>query len=221
MRTGPKSVVLGRDEIRALFTGEEEFARDALTFIEREDARCRERRLMQENEPTFHLAVIPAERYEPRREPFNRGHGVLKSAPLYHGGYDAFHGCQAGYEALETTLDEGRSISRLFIANDWSFYAQVVHLFNTDHGRVKVYDFEHELCAYMAKIAQLADDEGLHGPFCIAMAIRGLQTDDKVGWAFPNTREIPPEPILVDRVDDPEVLRRFHLKILRGSRYGG
>lgn len=220
MRTGPKNVILNTPEVRALFTDEDQFIRDAVAFMEREDARCRSRRLMQENGPTFHLAVIPAERYERGREPFDRGHGMLKAGPLYHRGYDAFRGCQDGFEALEPTFDEGRSITRLFIADDWSVYAQVSHPFRTEHGRLTIHEFGQELPAYMAKVADLMREEGLKGPFCVAMALRGLQREG-VRWGFPNAEEIAPEPVLVDRLDDPDALRRFHKRVIRSSRYGG
>lgn len=220
MRTGPKNVVLRREEVRALFTPEEDFARDTLAFMEQEDKRCLDRGLMQENGPTLHLAIIPEERYEQGRASFERGHGMLKSGPVFHGGYEVFCGCQDGYEALEIDF-EGRSISRIHIADDWSIYVQVVHPFHDDHGRVTINEFERALPIYMGKLARLLANEGLRGPFCVALAARHLKRNPNVAWAFPSTEAILPTPTMISRIDDPDLLARFSGRIYRGSRYGG
>lgn len=220
-RTGAKNVVLRPEEVRALFKNEDNFAQDALAFMAQEDARCVERRLMQEKGPTFHFAAIPEERYDRGRAPFERGQGFLKSGPVFHYGHEVFRGCQNGYEALETTFDGGRSITRLHIADDWSVYVQIEHPFRDDgHGRVTISEFQRALPVYMGRVAKLLDGEGLRGPFCVAMAVRNLRRNPEVGWAFPSTEAILPEPIMVGRVDDPEMLARFGRRILRASRYG-
>ena len=82
---------------------------------------------MQEDGPTFHLAVIPEERYQKGRPAFHRGTGSLRTAPLFHGSSNVLQACQDGYEALELTFHEGRSITRVFVASDWSLNVQVVH----------------------------------------------------------------------------------------------
>lgn len=145
---------------------------------------------------------------------------MLKSGPVFHGGYEVFRGCQDGYEALEIDF-EGRSVSRLHIADDWSIYVQVVHPFSEDHGRVTIHEFERALPVYMGKLAGLLADEGLRGPFCVALAARHLKRAPKVAWAFPSTEAILPAPTMVSRIDDPDLLARFSARIHRGSRYGG
>lgn len=62
--------------------------------------------------------------------------------------------------------------------------------------------------------------EEMQGPFCVAMALRGLQREG-VRRDLPKAEEILPEPVFVDRLDDPEALRRFRKRVLKNSRYGG
>lgn len=218
-RTGARNTPLTRDEVRALFTPEEQFARDALALCEREDARCIERKLMQEDGPTFHLSVIPEERYQAGRPAFHRGNGMLRGAPLFHGSSTVLQACQDGYEALQITLRENRSITRVFVASDWSLYVQVVHPFHADHERVTVRDFGKALPGYMAALADMFRKD-LDGPFCVAMAVRHLRRNPKVGWVFPNTDSIVVPPEMVDRIDDPGLVERFADAVVRGSRYG-
>lgn len=218
-RTGAKNNPLTRDEVRALFVPEEQFIDDALALIEREDARCVERNLMQEDGPTFHLAVIPEERYQKGYPAFHRGTGALKMAPLFHDSMNVLQACQDGYEALETTLHEGRSITRVFVASNWSLYVQVVHPFHADHERVTLLDFGKALPGYMSRLADMFRED-LHGPFCVGMSVRNLRRNPKVGFAFPNTDDITTQPEMVDCIDDPDMMKRFANAIIRGSRYG-
>lgn len=218
-RTGARNTPLTRDEVRALFTPEERFARDAVALWEREDARCVERKLMQEDGPTFHLSVIPEERYEAGRPAFHRGTGALRGAPLFHGRGTVLQACQDGYEALELTFRENRSITRVFVDSDWSLYVQVVHPFHADHERVTVRDFGKALPGYMAALADMFRDD-LHGPFCVAMAVRNLHRNPKVGSVFTNIDSIVARPEMVDRIDDPGLSERFADALVRGSRYG-
>ena len=218
-RTGARNTPLSRDEVRALFVPEEQFARDALALAEREDARCIERKLMQEDGPTFHLSVIPEERYEMGRPAFHRGTGMLRTAPLFHTKRGiALQTCQDGYEALELTFRDGRSITRVFVDTDWSLYVQIVHPFRVDHERVTVRDFGEALPGYMSALADMFGGD-LVGPYCVAMAVRNLQRN-KVGWAFPNTDNIAFRPEMVDRIDDPGLIERFAEGVIQGSRYG-
>ena len=218
-RTGARNTPLTRDEVRALFVPEERFIDDGLALIEREDARCVERKLMQEDGPTFHLAVIPEERYQKGRPAFHRGTGRLRTAPLFHGSSTVLQACQDGYEALELTMRDNRSITRVFVASDWSLYVQVVHPFRDDHGRVTLHDFGQALPGYMADLADMFRED-LHGPFCVGMSVRNLRRNPRVGFAFPNTDDITTQPEMADRIDDPDMVKRFATAIVRGSRYG-
>lgn len=218
-RTGAMNTPLNRDEVRASFVPEEQFARDALALIEREDARCIERKLMQEDGPTFHLAVIPEERYETGRPVFHRGTGALKMAPLFHDSTNVLQACQDGYEALELTFHDNRSVTRVFVASDWSLYVQVVYPFRNDHGRVTLLDFGKALPGYMAALTEIFRGD-LDGPFCVGMSVQNLRRNPKVGWVFPNTDSIATPPEMVDRIDDPDMVKRFTDAIVRGSRYG-
>ncbi|MCJ2007058.1 helix-turn-helix domain-containing protein [Methylobacterium sp. J-092] len=219
-RTGARNTPLTRDEVRALFVPEERFVGDALALAGREDARCIERGLLQDDGPTFHLAVVPEERYQPGRRPFDRGTGSLRVAPLFHhGGAEVLRPCQDGYEALQVTFMEGRSITRGFVDSDWSLYVQVAHPFSDDHGRVTLHEFGKALPGYMAALADMFRED-LDGPFCVAMAVRNLRRNPKVGWVFPTTDGIAVPPVLVDRIDDADYTEGFAAAVVRGSRYG-
>ena len=220
-RTGARNTPLTRDEVRASFVPEERFARDALAHVEREDARCRERKLMQEDGPTFHLAAIPEERYEAGRRPFDRGTGSLRVAPLFHhGGADVLKPCQDGYEALQVTFVEGRSITRVFVGTDWSLYGQVAHPFHADHERVTVRDFGEALPGYMTALAEMFRGD-LDGPFCVAMSVRNLRLNPKVAWVFPSTDSIAVPPEMVERIDDPGLAGGVAAAGVGGWRDGG
>ena len=218
-RTGARNTPLTRDEVRASFVPEDQFARDAIALGEREDARCIERKLMQEDGPTFHLTAIPEERYQAGRPAFHRGTGVLRGAPLFHGSSTVLQACQDGYEALEITARENRSITRVFVASNWSLYVQVAHPFWADHERVTVRDFGKALPGYMASLADMFRDD-LDGPYCVALAVRNLRRSPKVGWVFPNTDSIAAPPEMVDSIDAPGLVERFADAVVRGSRYG-
>lgn len=220
MRTGVRNTPLTRDEARALFMPEETFSQDVVGLVMREDTRCRERDLMQDDGPSLHLGIIPEERYERDREPFDRGKGMLKGAPLFHGGRSVFNGCQDGHEALEVTFDRGRSITRLFIGNDWSIYLQVARRFRDDHGRVTTHEFGEALPKYMRALSERLEREGLDGPSCLSLGVANLRGGGKVGWVFPHADALSVRPTLVDRIDDPDLLGWFHRVLRDGSRYG-
>lgn len=131
-----------------------------------------------------------------------------------------FNGCQDGHEALEVTFDRGRSITRLFIGNDWSIYLQVAHPFHDDHGRVTIHEFGEAMPKYMRALADLVDREGLNGPFCLSLGVANLHRGGKVGWVFPHADALSVRPTLVERIDDPGLLGRFQRAIRDGSRYG-
>ncbi|BAQ49377.1 MULTISPECIES: hypothetical protein [Methylobacterium] len=71
----------------------------------------------------------------------------------------------------------------------------------------------------MAALADMFRGD-LDGPFCVAMSVRNLRRNPKVGWVFPNTDSIVARPEMVDRIDDPGLSERFADAMVRSSRYG-
>ena len=82
-----------------------------------------------------------------------------------------------------------------------------------------VRDFGQALSSYMTGLASMFRED-LAGPFCVAMAVRNLRRNPKVGWAFPNIDDIVMPPKMVDRLDDQGLAGRFADALMRGSRYG-
>src|SRR4051794_11420663 len=100
--------------------------------------------------PPSTFAAIPEERYEWGRRPFDRGHGLIRSAPVFHTGRSVvLQPCQDGYEALESTF-RNEAITRIFVGSDWSLYVRIAHPFRDEHGRVTVRDFCDALPDYLS-----------------------------------------------------------------------
>ena len=138
---------------------------------------------------------------------------------MFHGSSTVLQACQDGHEALEITMRENRSITRVFVASDWSLYVQVAHPFHVDHERVTLRDFGKALPGYMAALADMFRDD-LDGPYCVAMAVRNLRRNPKVGWVFPNTDTVAAPPEMADRIDAPGLVKRFADAVVRALRYG-
>ena len=228
LRTGAKNTPLSRDEVRALFVDEDRYRRDARDLMEREERRTAARAILTLPAPTLHLAVIPRERYagSPPRfcrsfEPPN-GAG-LKAAPTYHTHRRAevFHGCEGGSDDVALDARGGRD-ARFFVGDDWSIYAQVTWPIRVTEGegRLDLPAFDTTLRSFLEAIGAFLSGEGLHGPFCVDMALRGLD-HPRTAFFFPASPAIElAAPIMTDRLGDPGLAAYMCETVLRASRYG-
>jgi hypothetical protein len=219
VRTDAQNTPIPRDYLYTMFTPWERVEEAVLTLMAREDRAIEDRDIMQKNGVTLHIAIVPLEHFEPSRTPFDPGRGILKTMRYYHGGGGGvFKGCDGGYEVKESTFDEGRLISRFFIGDDWLAHSYVAHPFSADaSGRLTLPEFKQALGQHLADIALVLEDSGIQGPFCILLAVRNLQGNPKVAWAFPdaNSRALP-RGYRAERLDDPEMIARFY-DMLRGA----
>lgn len=116
------------------------------------------------------------------------------------------------------------TVTRLFVSDDWMVHACVAYPFDAERGdgRVTRHEFKDRLASFMSTIAEFLAKEGVEGPFCIQMAARNLRRDPKIAWVFPNTDRISlPRGVMTERIDDPDLIERFHQAAIRGSRSGG
>lgn len=79
-------------------------------------------------------------------------------------------------------------------------------------------EFGEALPRHMRDIALILDDKSIKGPFCIAIAVRGLRTSEGMRWAFPSGGTIAmSRGIVAERVDAPSVAQRFVTLVRRAS----
>jgi hypothetical protein len=204
IRTDAQNTPIPRDHLRAMFTTGEQFDQVVRVLMEREDRAVEARDIMQKSGATLHIAVVPLEHFEHNREPFDPGRGILKSMRYYHGyGAGVFKGCDHGYELRDSSFDEGRSVSRFFIGDDWLVHSYVVHPFSTDNGgRLTLPEFKESLTRHLSDVALLLADSEIRGPFCVLLGTRNLQRNPKVAWAFPNTNSrLFPRGYMTDTLD--------------------
>ncbi|WP_176960459.1 helix-turn-helix domain-containing protein [Ensifer sp. YR511] len=224
LRTGAQNTPIPRDQLHALFTPIEKLEADTAKLMERENTAIETRDIMQKNGATLHIAIVPQEHYERERAPFDPGRGVLKRMRYYHaedGGI--YKGCEDGVEVLEKTFQEGRSISRFFIGDDWLTHSYVSHPFavRKGEGRLTLHEFRPAFARYMGDIQRVFDDAGIRGPFGVLFAVKNLQRNPDLKWAFPNASAASiGRPIRVARVDDPVLLDRFYEKVSSVTVYG-
>lgn len=223
VRTDAQNTPIPRDHLFAMFTPSERFDETVRALMEREDRAVEERDIMQKSGATLHIGIVPLEHFEHSREPFDPGRGILKAMRYYHGyGSGVFKGCDGGYELKDTSFDEGRSVSRFFIGDDWLVHSYVAHPFSTDNGgRLTLPEFKESLTRHLSDIALLLKDSEIRGPFCVLLAVRNLQRNPKVAWAFPNANSrVLPRGYMTERLDDPEMVSRFYDMVRGASIYG-
>jgi hypothetical protein len=223
LRTGAQNTPIPRDQVHAMFTTEEKFEADVENLMKREDLAVEERDIMQVNGVTLHIAIVPFEHYDRGREPLDPGRGQPKTFRSYFGHESpVFKGCDGGLEARDTTLVEGRSLSRLFIGDDWLIHAYIAHPFVVDNsGRVTIQEFKDKLAAYLSDLAQFLHKEDIIGPFSVLLAVRNLQRNAKMARAFRNAKARAfPRFYRTERLDAPEMIDRFWNMVRDAAIYG-
>ncbi|MGV1793554.1 AlbA family DNA-binding domain-containing protein [Rhizobium sp. A37_96] len=224
LRTGAQNTPIPRDQLHALFTPIEKLEADTMQLMERENAAVEARDIMQNNGATLHIAVVPQEYYERERSPFDPGRSVLKVMRHYHGeSHGVFKGCENGVEVRDATFQEGRSVSRFFIGDDWLVHSYVSHPFSVrdGEGRLTIHEFREELARHLRDIQLILDDSGIRGPYGVLLTVRNLRRNPKLEWAFPNTNAASiGRPIRVERVDEQGLIERFNDKVRSVSVYG-
>ncbi len=225
-RTGAKNTPLPRSEVEARFVDEDRYRRDARDLMVREDARTAARGVLAAPEPTLHLAIVPRERYArfpPRlRRSFEPPNGLgLKTAPTYHERRAGiFHGCQGGSD--DVAPDRGGHDARFFVGDDWSVYTQVAWPIRVTDGedRLDLPGFEAGLTAFLKAIDVFLTAEGVYGPFCVDVAVRGLD-HRRTAFFFPASSAIElGNPVMIDRLGDAGLAAYIYETVQRGSRYG-
>ncbi|NKM94285.1 AlbA family DNA-binding domain-containing protein [Rhizobium leguminosarum] len=224
LRTGAQNTPIPRDQLHALFTPIEKLEADTVQLMERENAALEVRDIMQTNGATLHIAIVPQEHYERERLPFDPGRGVLKVMRHYHGeSHGVFKGCENGVEVKDATFQEGRSISRFFIGDDWLVHSYVSHPFavRDGEGRLTIHEFRDEFARHLRDIQLILDDSGIRGPFGVLFAVKNLRRNSKLEWAFPNASAASlGRPIRVERIDEQGLVDRFYDKVRGVSVYG-
>ncbi|MBI1196226.1 MAG: hypothetical protein GC203_00005 [Phenylobacterium sp.] len=206
----------------SLFVGLEAYEHDVARRLAEEEARLAARNLMQAGGPSLHVGIVPREFYERGRAMFSPCGNRPKSISLFHDRRGAvFRGCDGGYEATEIDFHE-KVISRTFVGHDWFVHAHVAHAFTADaSGRVRLHEFKSDLTTFLADLDEFLTEEGLRGPFCVALAVRNLRRSEKVAWVFPAAEAVElPRGALVERVAAPTLIDTFHGQLLGASRYG-
>ncbi|MBK1622648.1 AlbA family DNA-binding domain-containing protein [Afifella marina] len=217
IRTGQKNTPLSRDQVRALFKSHEDFAEDLGRLLERETATVETRDFMQNKGAMLHLGILPREFYELDRPSFDTGGMRPKCFPSFHyGSHMLFKACENGVEAKDATFDENRSLTRLFVGDDWFIHCAVAHPVRYDEGegRPRIFEFKEDLTRYMRRLSEMLDEEGIFGCFCVALSIRHI---GRSGWSWklPGVDKVTTRPALVERVDDPSMLDAFFGKLER------
>ncbi|MDX8522082.1 hypothetical protein [Mesorhizobium dulcispinae] len=224
MRTGAQNTPIPPQQLHALFTSIEKLEADTIQLMERENAAVESRDIMQSNDATLHIAIVPQEHYERDRAPFDPGRDVLKVMRHYHGeSRGVFKGCDNGVEARDSTFQEGRAISRFFIGDDWLVHSYVSHPFvvRDGEGRLTISEFTDEFARHLRDIQLIMDDSGIHGPFGVLVAVKNLRRNPKLEWAFSNTNVASlVRPLRVERVSDQGLVDRFCDKVRSVSVYG-
>ncbi|CAN7617373.1 AlbA family DNA-binding domain-containing protein [Devosia sp. LjRoot3] len=224
IRTGAQNTPIPRDQVHALFTPIEKLETDTQHLMERENKAVEERDMMQTNGATLHIAIVPQEHYERNHPPFDPGRGVLKAMRHYHGEIQGiFRGCENGLEVRDATFQEGRSISRFFIDDNWLIHSYVSHPFvvTDGEGRLTIREFHGEFARHLRDIQLILDDSDIRGAFGIQFSVRNLRRNSKLEWAFPNASTVSSgRPIRVERVDDQGLIDRFYDKVRGACVYG-
>lgn len=103
IRTGRQNTPISRDQVRALFTTEEEFKAAAFMLMERED------RALEKLNPklfseavTLHVAIVPFEYFEGRLPPYTGWHGNVDETFHHWHGHEPirFSGCESGVQSV-------------------------------------------------------------------------------------------------------------------------
>lgn len=224
IRTDKQNHVIPRNDIHAHFKRFEEY-RDDLARLMREEAESLSARgIMAEDGPVLTIGIVPREHYEdhPRFEP-KVGYAI-KSAPLFsYGNYhatDIFRGCAGGVEVKDATFCETVNC-RLYLSDEWFVHATIAHPFSREpDGRVGIYDMKPRLDRYLSAIVQLLADEGIKGPFAVALEFSHLKRSEKVSWAFHVDGPVAHAPRHLIEVLDPSILTGEAFQaVLRASRY--
>jgi hypothetical protein len=222
LRTGPKNTPLSRDEVASLFVAAEAYERDVVRRLSEEETNLAARGRMVSDGPSLEIGILPREFYDRGRAPFAPG-GMRPVAayPFHSRRAQVFRGCDGGHETVEIDFHD-RGISRLFVGADWFVHSHVDHAFSCGASRrLELPEFRTQLTNHLADLAELLESQGLKGPFGLALAVRNLQRSAKVGFFFPDcTTVAPPRATVVERLDQPELIERFHNQVVGASRFG-
>ena len=112
--------------------------------------------------------------------------------------------------------------ARFFVGDDWSVYAQVTWPVRVSSGedRLDLPGFGADLAAFLQAIDRFLTAEGVLGPFCVDMGVRGLD-HTRTAFFFPASPAIEPgDPIMADKLGAPGLAAYFCDTVQRGSRYG-
>lgn len=221
VRTGAKNTPIPRDQMGAHFVALERYEQDAARRLTDVRAQLAARNAMVTGAATLDIAILPRAFYEKGRPMFQRGQGVLKSAPQFHSRNAYFTGCQGGHETIEIDFSQ-KGVSRTFIGNDWFLHGQAVYPVSTaNSGRAMFPEFKDKLQSYLNDVAALLDGEGIGGPFCVLLAMSGLRADEKLGWLFETADVVElPHGAIVERVDDTSLVETFYNLVISSSRFG-
>ena len=223
LRTGARNTLLDRDALRAFFISREEQERDLLARTRAEDERLDQEGMMEVG-PSLQLGILPREHYLRSKPPFRRieGHQV-KLAPVFHDDRPSmFEGCNGGFQAVVRTFAE-KGYSRFFVGHNWFLHARVMFPFEADRsgGGALLGSLRPALGRFMDQVADFTEGEGLAGPFCVVLAIRGLRTNDKTAFLFPFTDSVElPGSRMLESLRATDLVDDFSDLVVRSSRYG-
>lgn len=83
-----------------------------------------------------------------------------------------------------------------------------------------IYDMKLRLQRYLGDIAQLLADEGVEGPFAVALEFSHLKRSEKVGWAFHVDGPVRHAPRHLIETLNPSTMAEEAFQVaLRASRY--
>lgn len=221
-RTGAKNTPLRRDELGGHFISRDRYDEELLKRMDQAARLLDARDVMSSSGVALDIGVLPRERFDRGRAPFEQSHGVLKMAPgFHHGRRQPFRGAEDGFEAIEIDLDS-RGICRVLVADDWFIHARVIHPFATDgSGRVKLYEFKDELTAFLGDIEAFARSEGLRGPFAVQINAHRLRATDKTAWFFERATAVSlARPAWSEAIADPETIDQLHRRLVSVSVHG-
>lgn len=221
IRAGARNTPLTRDMVQAMFTSHEKQESDLLAHLRSVDGEL----ARQDDVPrgaSLHIGVLPHEHYRRDRPPFRRTkQGWVTTVPAFHDGRAlTFEGCNGGQQAVQRSWDD-KVHCRVFVSNDWFLHAWVAYPFRMDEREGGLHSLEGHLQRFMAGLAGFAAEEGLAGPFLVALAVRGLRASDKTAWLFPFTDDVVmPRSRATDRIDEPAMLAGFCGMVISSSRHG-